>query len=143
MNHTAECTNHVLYTDYECQTDVFTFQKWAAARPQLPYVAIVIYLLSISAGQSMMRNRKPLHLKWLLFAWNSALALTSFIGVIRGTYEVGTFVKRSGFLSSMCIAKTDNVTAFWVFVFLMSKFAELGDTFFLVAKKKNVMFLHW
>lgn len=143
MNHSIDCDTHILYTELECKNDVYFFQRWAAARPTLPYVAVLLYLPAIYLGQVWMKDRKPLNLKWLLFAWNSSLALLALIGVFRGTFEVGSFVLREGFLSSMCFARTDNVTAFWVFVFLMSKFAELGDTFFLVAKKRNVMFLHW
>ena len=144
-NETAlpECDTHLLYTDYECRNDVFFYQRWASDRPHLPYLAIMLYLPSIYAGQAFMKSRKPVNLKWLLFLWNAGLASLALIGVFRGICEVGSFLRREGFLSSMCFARTDNVTAFWVFVFLMSKFAELGDTFFLVAKKKNVMFLHW
>lgn len=143
FNRSIDCDNHILYTEYECKHDVFSFQRWASERPMMPYVAVLLYLPAIYFGQIAMKDRKPLNFKWLLFTWNAGLALVSLIGVFRGTFEVGSFVLRDGFLNSMCNARTDNVTAFWVFVFLMSKFAELGDTLFLVAKKRNVMFLHW
>jgi hypothetical protein len=35
------------------------------------------------------------------------------------------------------------VTAFWALVFTTSKLAEFGDTFFLVVRKRPVIFLHW
>lgn len=142
-NHTSECEDHFFVTELECDADIRLFQRWAASRPQLPYLAVIAYLASIYAGQNYMKTRKPMNLKWLLFAWNSSLAIFSIICVLRGIVEVGHFVSKEGFLPSMCIARTDNVAGFWVFLFLLSKFAELGDTFFLVARKRNVMFLHW
>lgn len=143
MNHTSTCDSHFFYTDFECDTDIVYYQKWAASRSSLPYLAVLAYLASIYAGQNYMKTRKPMNLKWPLFIWNAGLAIFSYICVMRGIVEVGLFVTKEGFVPSMCLARTDNVSGFWVFLFLMSKFAELGDTFFLVARKRNVMFLHW
>ena len=142
-NHTSDCSDYLIYSDFECSRDIIFYQRWAAERPLLPYASVLAYLASIYVGQAFMKNRKPLNLRWALFAWNSGLTCLAFIGIFRGIIEVGQFVTRQGFLASMCQSRTDRVAGFWVFVFLMSKFLELGDTFFLVARKRNVMFLHW
>lgn len=34
-------------------------------------------------------------------------------------------------------------SGFWTFMFCMSKLGELGDTIFIVLRKKPLMFLHW
>ena len=137
------CEDHPFFTEFECETEIAHYQRWASARPSLPILAVVLYLVSIYAGQNYMKTRKPFSLKWPLFAWNSALALFSYACVARGLVEVSIVVRTHGFTGSMCLARTDNVSGFWVYLFTMSKFAELGDTFFLVARKRNVMFLHW
>ncbi|KAK6042016.1 GNS1/SUR4 family protein [Cooperia oncophora] len=38
---------------------------------------------------------------------------------------------------------TDASTGFWGWAFVMSKAPELGDTLFLVLRKKPVIFMHW
>lgn len=143
LNHTSRCEDHFFYSDFQCAYHISVFQRWVTENPRLPFLAVILYLTSIYAGQNYMKSRKPFNLKWPLFAWNFGLALFSYICVLRGLVEVGLFVSKEGFLASMCTARTDNLSGFWVFLFLMSKFAELGDTFFLVARKRPVMFLHW
>merc|ERR1712060_548059 len=34
-------------------------------------------------------------------------------------------------------------TGLWIFLFIISKFPELFDTFFIVVNKKRLIFLHW
>ncbi|TMS37766.1 hypothetical protein L596_004631 [Steinernema carpocapsae] len=38
---------------------------------------------------------------------------------------------------------TDPYTGYWGWMFVMSKAPELGDTLFLVLRKKPVIFMHW
>lgn len=34
-------------------------------------------------------------------------------------------------------------TGLWAFLFVLSKIVELGDTAFLVLRKRPIIFLHW
>lgn len=38
---------------------------------------------------------------------------------------------------------TDPLTGYWGWMFVMSKAPELGDTMFLILRKRPVIFLHW
>jgi elongation of very long chain fatty acids protein 6 len=90
-----------------------------------------------------MENRKPFQVKSFLFLWNAGLAVFSIMGTLRIFEDVIHVVSEIGFHNSLCITNADRVRGFWVFAFMMSKFVELGDTFFLIVRKRNLMFLHW
>lgn len=59
-----------------------------------------------------------------------------------------------GSFSSLCIADSPAAESFWaehfsapvqawVLLFIVSKLFELGDTLFLAAQGKPIIFLHW
>lgn len=134
---------HSFYLSIENSRTLRDWQSWCSERTNWPLVAIPLYLLAIVYGKNMMRDRKPVSCKNLLFLWNASLAAFSIIGVIRMFANVSHQIMRHGFTDSVCVNRPDNVTALWVYLFTMSKFAELGDTLFLVIRKRTVMFLHW
>uniref|UniRef100_A0A914DWJ6 Elongation of very long chain fatty acids protein n=1 Tax=Acrobeloides nanus TaxID=290746 RepID=A0A914DWJ6_9BILA len=74
-----------------------------------------------------MMNRPAYQLKNILVLWNSFLALFSILGSIRMGEE---------FMYSIFVLGD------WVYFFGLSKIFELGDTVFLVLKKRPVTFLH-
>ena len=131
------------YFAFECLHDFSVYHQWSVDRPLLPVVAVTLYLMAIYYGQKWMQDRKPLELKSILFLWNASLALFSIMGTIRVCEDVFHVMNRVGFHPSLCLTNADRVRGFWVFAFMMSKFVELGDTFFLVVRKRNLMFLHW
>ncbi|RWR98349.1 elongation of very long chain fatty acids protein 6-like protein [Dinothrombium tinctorium] len=51
-----------------------------------------------------------------------------------------------GFVHTICdpsFVKYNKVSAFWAYVFALSKVPELGDTIFVVLRKKPLIFLHY
>jgi len=51
-----------------------------------------------------------------------------------------------GFVGSYCHNATyysDAITGYWGWMFVMSKAPELGDTLFLILRKRPVIFMHW
>lgn len=134
---------HPFYFEFEDRYSLSEWQDWCSQRNHWPILAINLYLMSIYYGQSAMRNRKPIKIKPLLFVWNACLALFSIIGSYRSLTHMNILLPEIGFRNSVCISDPDNVVSFWVYLFTMSKFVELGDTFFLVIRKRNIMFLHW
>jgi elongation of very long chain fatty acids protein 6 len=129
--------------------------------------SVIVYLVAIYAGTQWMKHRSAYDLKRPLFLWNAALAVFSIMGTIRTGTELFHVLSTNGFHGSICYPSSDNVTSLWRFAFVMSKFAEvsctclsvssevtvllelffffmqLWDTFFIVARKKPLMFLHW
>lgn len=61
-------------------------------------------------------------------------------------FLMGTLLN-NGIFNSMCLnpEKTwfSGPTGYWVRVMLISKFPELFDTFFIIARKRPLIFLHW
>lgn len=52
--------------------------------------------------------------------------------------------KKHGLPYSLCHScNPDSVAAYWSFLFAVSKVIELGDTLFIVLRKKPLIFLHY
>ncbi|KAK6049586.1 GNS1/SUR4 family protein, partial [Cooperia oncophora] len=104
----------------------------------------VVYFATMKALQRIMENRKPFSLKTTLFLWNAALAVFSIIGFIRFTEDFAQSLYKHGIYRSLCYSCHPNdVAAFWSFCFAISKVVELGDTLFIVLRKKPLIFLHY
>jgi len=80
-------------------------------------------------------------------SWNLFLSLFSFAGMMRTLphllHNLGTMSGREVLCTDAEAAYGSGSTGIWVFAFCFSKIPELFDTFFLVAHKKPVIFLHW
>ena len=103
------------------------------------------YWIAINLGQKFMQDRKPLNVSRVLVWWNLLLTIFSILGTDRMLNEVSTATEESAsFISGICLPGIRTSRAgLWFMLFAFSKFFEFGDTFFLVVKKKPVIFLHW
>jgi len=103
-----------------------------------------IYLVILFGSQNLMKNREKFNLKHSLIAWNFVLAGFSTLGAIRIWPEFIYVLKTKGLRHSYCSKDwLFGVTGGWGALFVVSKLPELADTFFIVARKQKLIFLHW
>ncbi|KAF7634757.1 Elongation of very long chain fatty acids protein [Meloidogyne graminicola] len=105
-----------------------------------------LYVVAIFGIQWFMKDRKPLQITLSLQLWNAWLALFSIIGSIVTSFGL----IREIFFENGLVASYTKIGSFfegtvglWTFWFCISKFAELGDTIFIVLRKRPLIFLHW
>jgi len=120
--------------------------EWMSQYWWISVVFIAVYLCAIFAGQKFMRERKPFAFRGALTLWNSVLAIFSIMATARTLPELLAILQQSnGFHHSVCSSCDDvsKTSAFWAFLFVLSKVVELGDTAFIVLRKQPLIFLHW
>lgn len=125
-------------------TSVANMRRWLNYYYRVPIIAIIIYLFFIFIGERIMKNKKPFNMRKHLFLWNTFLAIfsASFLCISYIT-DVSVAHNTDGLHGIICIAEQTTSSPLWLWLFNMSKLFELGDTVFLVLRKKPVIFLHW
>jgi hypothetical protein len=123
---------------------------WNDEHWQIPYIFMVLYLITLFFVPRVMESREPFRNKNILFWWNVGLSLFSFAGVYNVVPRVlfspkaGLFTQ--GYYEAIC-SHTDWFANGWCGVFcclfVYSKIYELGDTFWKLLRKSPVSFLHW
>ncbi|CAJ0587085.1 unnamed protein product, partial [Mesorhabditis spiculigera] len=107
------------------------------------YIALA-YVFIIHGLERWMRNRKPWHLKGPLVVWNGALAIFSAVATWRYGIEFVNTVTTRPIYDSICYSTDpEQPASFWACLFAISKVVELGDTVFIILRKRPLIFLHW
>jgi hypothetical protein len=137
-----------LSTDYELSWDGFELWSLFFRRTWIvPVLVSLLYVLAIPIGKYVMRSRAPMRLKYALFFWNLGLALFSIIGTLRVLPSFIYGISINGVMYFICrdaaVSFGRGPIGFWSLLFVLSKYAELVDTVFLILRKKPVPFLHW
>merc|ERR1712232_63341 len=111
--------------------------------------AATLYLPLVYFGQKFMEKREPVRgLQHVMFVWNGGLAVISAIMFYRcfATGYVQSLFRDHSLHEALCMNRhfgIDYGTA-WAFNWMAyTKVIELGDTAFLVLRKKPIMTLHW
>lgn len=112
----------------------------------LPFIAIPLYWVMVFIGPKLMEGRKPLTLKVPLMLWNFALCVVSVFMFFGIALPVGLFTINHGWYQLMCMPSGElyyGPAFFCVWLFALSKYAELIDTLFIILRKRPLHFLHW
>lgn len=137
---------HSFAFEFEENFDNDASIAWINVNKHFSVLLVFLYVVLIFFGKKYMEDRPAFQLRKPLFFWNVVLAIFSIIGTFRMVPELLYVLQEFGFQYSICsssYANVNKVSALWGSLFILSKAVELGDTFFLVAKKRNVIFLHW
>lgn len=136
-----------LYFEFEKKYDPIPVLEWMRAHPIFPMVAVVVYVVLIFGGQYAMRNKEPWNLRGLMALWNLSLSVFSWIGMSRTLPQLAHNLYHASLRDNLCldprITYGSGSSGLWVQLFILSKFPELVDTFFIVVHKKPLIFLHW
>ena len=120
-----------------------------------PVIACVSYVLLIFVIIPAIRWKvAPGYVKHLFALWNLILSIFSTFGFAIGAPYVYRQLSTHGLQHLVCSdklmlgTKDDDAACygtigFAMSLFMLSKFPELGDTFFLAGMKKPLSFLHW
>ena len=119
-------------------------KEWMTYNWSNCFLYVAIYLFIIFSGQKYMEKREKFELRKALVAWNFVLGGFSAFGAARVWPEFIHVVNKYGIVHSYCNPDWQfGVTGGWGGLFIISKFPELIDTFFIVARKQPLIFLHW
>lgn len=127
-----------------------TTHKWFFILPSLVYIPLIFGL------QFWLRDRKPFDLGGsgtkatfnYIFWWEAALALFSILGALI-TVPVAferLWDGRISWVELICnpaALDRSDPRSFWGLLFVISKVPELGDTLFIVLRKKELVLLQW
>lgn len=90
-----------------------------------PIACVLVYMVGIVVGPKYMENRKPYVMKKTLAAWNLALAVFSFFGLIRGIPPLIHNFSTYGFETFLCNDPQNSIgqsaTGVWGIFFVLSK----------------------
>jgi len=136
-----------VYLDYEKTFDASTGIHFANEHPLIPIGLVFGYMMFCFYGRRYMATREPYDLRMPLAYWNLSLSIFSFIGMLRTVPHLLHNLHIMTITENLC---TDPNTTFgssasglWVQLFIYSKIPELFDTFFIIVRKKPLIFLHW
>ena len=130
--------------DFERTFDHDSFHSWLKEHWTLSVWYSALYVVLVFAGRHYMNQRPKFNLRLPLAIWSTVLAGFSIFGAIRTIPELVYMIRNYGFEGSVCSpAYFYGPTAFWAYLFTVSKLYELGDTAFIVLRKQPLIFLHW
>lgn len=123
-------------------------RDWMVENSWVPVVALLGYGVMIVVGKTYFRNRDAWSWRTTLALWNFGLSLFSVIGFCRVAPQLVHNLYHYSLSENLCFDPeqmygSDRMVGTWVQLFVLSKFPELIDTFFILIHKKPLIFLHW
>ncbi|NXO38020.1 ELOV6 protein, partial [Locustella ochotensis] len=120
-------------------------KKWMEENWKLSFIFSAIYFILVFGIQHLMKERRPFNLRAPLALWSCGLTLFSFIAACRIWKQMAFLLLTKGFKHSVCSKSfyVHPVSKLWIYLFAVSKIVEMGDTLFIVLRKKKLIFVHW
>ncbi|NWU33150.1 ELOV6 protein, partial [Hylia prasina] len=120
-------------------------RQWMQENWQKSFIFAAIYLILVFGIQYLMKERRPFNLRAPLTLWSFSLTLFSFIAACRIWKQMAFLLLTKGFKESVCSKSffVHPVSKLWIYLFVVSKLVEMGDTLFIVLRKKRLIFVHW
>lgn len=108
-------------------------------------IALAAYVLTIFALRIFVVVFRPLKLTWFAAVHNLFLCVISAVMFATATLGVYEQYTELGIASLYCsnLTPPTGLIPWSIYVYYLSKFPELIDTFILVLKNKPIIFLHW
>lgn len=135
------------YFEFEKKYDPIPVLDWMRYHSMAPVYAVVLYGVLIATGQYAMRNREAWNWRRFMALWNLTLSVFSWIGMFRTLPQLLHNLYYMSIRDNLCmdprVSYGSGSSGLWVQLFVLSKFPELIDTFFIVIHKKPLIFLHW
>lgn len=135
------------YFDFEKFYDPIPVLSWMQERPLIPILALTAYCVLCLLGRKVMANKEAWKWRKYLAVWNFSLSLFSWIGAFRTAPQLYHNLMNLPMRDNLCLDPQmtygSGSSGLWVQLFILSKFPELLDTFFIVIHKKPLIFLHW
>lgn len=127
--------------------DIIPWMAWSEDHLAVPFVAVAAYLALLAGGKAAMQKREAFSLRVPLIAWNLTLCVFSAAGFVVAAPALASDLQSIGLQGVLCaVPAAERFRHGWVGVvaisFMFSKIPELGDTLFLVLRKKGTGFLH-
>ncbi|CAE8601505.1 unnamed protein product [Polarella glacialis] len=119
----------------------FTAQHW-----EVPLVAVAAYLLAIPLLKWHVAKYGKWDVRNVAFYWNAGLSLFSWCGVFACVPVLLDGLVENGFYFTTCAPAKwygNDLSGFFVMLFVYSKLAELMDTVLLLLAQKPVIALQW
>ena len=141
------CMFFFLFPRWEKYYDPFPVYYYIEKNNAIPILAVITYGILCIVGRKMMAQKEAWKWRKYLALWNLLLSVFSWMGAFRTVPQLLTNLATMPLRDNLCFdpIKTfgSGSTGLWVQLFILSKFPELGDTFFIVIHKKPLIFLHW
>ncbi|XP_078575892.1 very long chain fatty acid elongase 6-like isoform X2 [Branchiostoma floridae x Branchiostoma japonicum] len=130
---------------FEKDFDGPEFHLWFSNVWKSGYVLAAAYVVLVWAGRWYMEERPAYNMRSALAIWSACLSVFSIMGALRLNAVWLHDVRERGLTHSLCDGHslTAPISGFWAVAFTLSKAVEFGDTFFIVARKQKLIFLHW
>jgi elongation of very long chain fatty acids protein 6 len=132
---------------FELSFDPVYIHTLMANNPWIPILAISVYGMLLFVGQRYFRHRPSWDWSILMSLWHLSLCIFSTIGVIRITPVLVRMHYHFSLRDNFCFNPEHygggGSTGLWGMLFVLFKFPELIDTFFITIHKKPLLFAHW